>query len=182
MSMSADLFHSTIPLSEFVIRALAVYLFVLLMLRLGGKRQLAQMSPTEFVAVLLISNAVQNSMNGGDNSLIGGFVLALVLIIASTAISYLTFRSKKFRHVFEGVPTILVHCGKLIEQNLKKERITKDELTSMLRRQDVHHLDVIQEAILEPDGGLTILLKNDLLNSRKKLDTPLNSTTKSEGI
>jgi uncharacterized membrane protein YcaP (DUF421 family) len=159
-----SLFHSTLPMSEFVIRALAVYLFVLLMLRMGGKRQLAQMSPTEFVAVLLISNAVQNSMNGGDNSLVGGFVLALVLIIASTSISYLTFRSRKFRHIFEGVPTILIHCGKLIEKNLRKERISRDELTSMLRRQDVHHMDNIQEAILEPDGELTVLLKNDFLN------------------
>ena len=160
--MVTSLFHASIPYSEFVVRALAVYLFVLLMLRLGGKRQLAQMSPTEFVAVLLISNAVQNSMNGGDNSLIGGFVLAFVLIVASTAISYLTFRSKRFRHAFEGVPTIMVHCGKLIEKNMKAERITRDELTSMLRRQNVHHLDIIQEAILEPDGGLTVLLKNDL--------------------
>jgi len=119
MNLTASLFHTSIPPLEFIIRALAVYLFVLLLLRIGGKRQLAQMSPTEFVAVLLISNAVQNSMNGGDNSLSGGFILAVVLIAASTLISYLTFRSKKFRHVFEGVPTILIHCGKLIEKNLK---------------------------------------------------------------
>jgi uncharacterized membrane protein YcaP (DUF421 family) len=160
--ISNDLFHSSLPLGEFVIRGAAVYLFVLFMLRLGGKRQLAQMSPTEFVAVLLISNAVQNSMNGGDNSMIGGFVLAVVLIACSALISYLTYRSKRFRHIFEGVPTILVHCGKLVDANLKKERITKDELTSMLRRQNVHHTSDIQEAILEPDGALTILLKSDM--------------------
>ena len=186
MNLTASLFHTSIPPLEFIIRALAVYLFVLLLLRIGGKRQLAQMSPTEFVAVLLISNAVQNSMNGGDNSLSGGFILAVVLIAASTLISYLTFRSKKFRHVFEGVPTILIHCGKLIEKNLKSERITRDELASMLRRQNVHHLEVIQEAILEPDGGLTILLKNDLLNPRKTSTDPADpakhSVTPGEGI
>src|SRR3954447_24735593 len=85
-----------------MIRAMVVYLAVLILLRISGKRQLGQMGATEFVALLLISNAVQNSMNGGDNSLMGGLLLALVLIVTSTAISVLTFRSRFFERVFEG--------------------------------------------------------------------------------
>jgi uncharacterized membrane protein YcaP (DUF421 family) len=159
--MSASLFHSSIPMLEFVVRAGAVYLFVLLMLRLGGKRQVAQMSPTEFVAILLISNAVQNSMNGGDNSLIGGFVLATVLIGLSTAISYLTYKSKYFSRVFEGTPTLVIHAGKIIDEHMRKERITNSELMSMLRRQDIHNIKEVREGILEPDGHLTLLLHAD---------------------
>ena len=161
MNMSTSLFHATLPLVEFVIRGGAVFLFVLLMLRMAGKRQLAQMSPTEFVAILLISNAVQNSMNGGDNSLVGGFVLASVLIALSTAISYLTYRSKKFSRIFEGTPTLLLHQGKLIEANLKKERITHGELNIMLRHQNVGHYDEVYQAVLEPAGGLTLVLKSE---------------------
>jgi uncharacterized membrane protein YcaP (DUF421 family) len=159
--MSVSMFHSSLPLLEFVIRGAAVFLFVLLMLRLAGKRQLAQMSPTEFVAILLISNAVQNSMNGGDNSLVGGFVLASVLVFLSTAISYLTYRSKKFGRIFEGTPTLLLHNGKLIEANLKRERITDGELNIMLRHQNVVHYSDVQQAVLEPSGGLTLVLKSE---------------------
>jgi uncharacterized membrane protein YcaP (DUF421 family) len=160
--MSVSLFHSSLPLVEFVIRGTAVFLFLLLMLRLAGKRQLAQMSPTEFVAILLISNAVQNSMNGGDNSLVGGFVLAAVLIFLSTSISYFTYRSKKFSRIFEGTPTLLLHNGKLIEANLKRERITDGELNIMLRHQNVVHYSEVQQAVLEPSGGLTLVLKSEL--------------------
>ncbi len=159
--MTTSLFHASLPLIEFVIRGAAVFLFVLFMLRLGGKRQLAQMSPTEFVAVLLISNAVQNSMNGGDNSLVGGFVLAVVLISLSTAISYFTYRSKKFSHIFEGIPTLIIHQGKLLEANLKKERVTRGELNIMLRHQNVCHYDEVYQAVLEPTGGLTLVLKSE---------------------
>jgi len=157
MKLITDLFHPSLSYGEFVIRGAAVYLFVLLMLRLGGKRQIAQMSPTEFVAVLLISNAVQNSMNGGDNSLLGGFTLAVVIIACSVLISYLTYRSRRFRNLFEGVPTILVHNGKVVEKNMKAERVTHNELMTLLRRQSVHRLEEIQEAILEPDGMITVL-------------------------
>ena len=160
-SLSSDLFHTSIPIFDFVVRASSVFFFVLILLRLAGKRQLAQMSPTEFVAILLISNAVQNSMNGGDNSLLGGFVLAIVLIACSTLISYLTYRSRHFRHVFEGTPTLLIHKGLIIEKNLRRERISHSELTTILRRQNVHHKDEVAEAILEPDGSFTVILNSD---------------------
>lgn len=163
MNMSTSLFHSTLPLVEFVIRASSVFLFVLILLRISGKRQMSQMSPTEFVAVLLISNAVQNSMNGGDNSLVGGFILAMVLIGVSTGITYLTYRSRTMRHIFEGVPTLLIYQGKIIDDNLRKERVTYDELISMLRRQGIHHLAEVTQAVLEADGRLTLRLKSDYL-------------------
>jgi uncharacterized membrane protein YcaP (DUF421 family) len=114
------------------------------------------MGPSEFVAILLISNAVQNSMNGGDNSLIGGLLLAAVIIILSMTISYLNFRSKFFTSIFEGTPTLLVHKGKIIQPHLHKEHMTEAELRVRLRRQGIHHLSEIDIAILESDGTLSL--------------------------
>src|SRR3954467_927074 len=115
--MAADLFRFDISALDLVIRASVVYIFVLLLLRLAGKKQMGQMSPTEFVAILLISNAVQNSMNGGDNSLVGGLILAAALIFTSWLISLLTFHSRTWATIFEGTPTLLIHKGQVIEKN-----------------------------------------------------------------
>jgi uncharacterized membrane protein YcaP (DUF421 family) len=164
--MEQSLFHMSMPAIEFVIRAASVYVFILLALRLAGKRQMAQMSPTEFVAILLVSNAVQNSMNGGDNSLLGGFILATVLVVSSTLISYLTFRSRRLRKIFEGNPTLLIHNGSRLEAHLRHERITHSELKSMLRRQGIHDLKEVHEAVLEPDGNFSVTKKSDLVSSQ----------------
>lgn len=145
-----------------IVRAVIVYLAILILLRISGKREIGQMGPTEFVAILLISNAVQNSMNGGDNSLVGGLLLASVLIALSTLISVLTYKSKFFRTVFEGTPTLLIHKGKLISKNLSQERLSENELKVMLRKQGVHHVQDIETAILESDGTLSLTRMSEL--------------------
>src|SRR5437016_2913890 len=107
-----------------IIRGIVIYLSVLILLRISGKKQMGQMGATEFVAILLISNAVQNSMNGGDNSLSGGLLLAFVLVSVSTLISLLTYKSVFFRSLFEGTPTLMVHKGKIVHAHLSKERVS----------------------------------------------------------
>jgi uncharacterized membrane protein YcaP (DUF421 family) len=156
-SLFSDLTHLSVPPIDLIIRAAAVYFFVLILLRLSGKRALGQMSPTEFVAILLVSNAVQNAMNAGDNSLLGGIILATVLIFSSWLISALTFRSRKVSAIFEGTPTLLVHHGKLIEANLKKERLNHSELRSLLRKQGIHSMSEVQSLILEANGTLSAI-------------------------
>src|SRR5438270_5606910 len=104
-----SLLYTDIPWWSLVIRAVVVYVAVLLLLRVAGKRQVGQMGMTEFVALLLISNAVQNAMNGGDNSLVGGLILAGVLIALATLFAYLTFRSSRFERAVQGRPTLLIH-------------------------------------------------------------------------
>lgn len=144
------------------IRAIVVYVAVLFLLRISGKRQVGQMSAIEFVAVMLISNAVQNSMNGGDNSLVGGLILASTLIGMTWVISILTYRNRKLRDLFEGVPTLLIHKGKIVQPNMNKERITHSELSTLLRKQGIHNIHDIKEGILESDGSLSITRTNDL--------------------
>ena len=151
-----DLLSFNVEPANLAIRAIVVYLSVLILLRMSGKRQMGQMSATEFVAILLISNAVQNAMNGGDTSLIGGVFSALVLIILSALISYLTYRSRFFSSLLEGTPTLLINRGKMIHQNLKKERMTESELLILLRKQGMHNVHEINTAVLEADGTLSV--------------------------
>ena len=151
-----NLFTTDIPLMNLFVRAIVVYLSVLLLLRIAGKRQMGQMEATEFVAILLISNAVQNAMNGGDNSLSAGLFLALVLIAASALMTYLTFKSRMIRSIFEGSPTLLIHKGKVIAKNISKELLSESELRTLLRKQGFHHITDVEVAILEADGTLSI--------------------------
>src|SRR4051812_32609373 len=113
-----------IPWWSLLIRAVVVYSAILLLLRIAGKRQVAQMSMIELVVLLLISNAVQNAMNGGDNSLVGGIILASVLIVLSTIFAYATYRYPKFEQFVQGRPTLLIHRGKLLRDHLRHELMT----------------------------------------------------------
>lgn len=160
--MIDNLFHFEISAMNLIIRGCVVYLSVLILIRLSGKRQIGQMSPTEFVAILLISNAVQNAMNGGDNSLVGGLLLSVVLIVMSIIISYLTYRSSFFSAIFEGTPTLLINQGKIIHKHMAHERLSESELKALLRKQGVHHLHEVQTAILESDGTLSITRFSDM--------------------
>lgn len=119
----------------------------------------------EFVSVLLISNAVQNAMNGGDNSVTTGLILATLIVLLSNIVAYLTFKSKRLENVIQGRPTLLIHKGKLLEKNLEKELLNFHELKIMLRKQGVHYIDEIEEAVLESDGSISIL-KNSEKNLR----------------
>jgi len=160
-NITSQLWITSFPLWHFVLRAGIVYTSVLLLLRLGGKRQIGQMGAGQFVAILLISNAVQNAMNGGDNSITGGLVLAAVIIGLSVLVAYMMFKSKKLEALFQGEPTILIHRGEIIQGNLKKELLNIHELKTILRRQGLHNLDEIAEAVLESNGSLSVIRKSE---------------------
>lgn len=151
-----DLFSLSVGPWDLVLRGFLVYIVIVVLLRVSGKRQMGQMGATEFVAILLISNAVQNSMNGGDNSLVGGIILAVVLITTSAFISFLTYKSKFFTSVFEGTPTLLIHKGHIIHKHLARELMRESELRTLLRKQGIHDIQDIETAILESDGTLSV--------------------------
>lgn len=166
-----DLWGLSFPYWKFALRAGVVYFAILILLRIGGKRQVGQMGVGEFIAILLISNAVQNSMNGGDNSITGGLILAAVIIVLSYLVSYATFKSKKIENLVQGRPTLLVHDGKILEHNLDKELLSNRELRALLRRQGVHDLRDIHAAILESDGFISVTKNNDVSNHRPESDS-----------
>ncbi len=151
-----------LPWSHLLIRAAVSYVFVLLLLRVSGKRQIGQMGAAEFVALLLVSNAVQNSMNGGDNSLTGGLVLATVLVALSKTVSWASYRWRKLGAIIQGSPCLLVYKGELVKKNLEKNLIPTRELHTLLRRQGIHDVKGIHEAVLEANGSISVLKTSDL--------------------
>ena len=157
-----NLWNPNIPCGHLVIRAGVVFLAVLLLLRLSGKRQVGQMGIAQFVAILLISNAVQNAMNGGDNSLAGGLILAVVLILLSYTIEVLSYRSKRLENLVQGHPTLLIHQGKVLYKNLEHELLPPRELRAVLRRHGIHDVAEVDEAILESDGFISIVKKSEV--------------------
>src|SRR5215831_3746703 len=109
MSENRGMWNIAVPWWELVVRSVVVYVFLLALLRATGKRQVGQLAPFDLVLLLVLSNAVQNSMNAGDNSLIGGLISAATLVGLNAIIGYLTFKSKKLEMIIEGRPQLLIH-------------------------------------------------------------------------
>jgi uncharacterized membrane protein YcaP (DUF421 family) len=148
------------PYLHVIISSTVVYIFITLAIRIFGKKELAQLSVIDLVFVLLISNSVQNAMVGSDTSLQGGIIAALTLFIINTAFKYLLYRSKGLTKMLEGEPVILVSEGKVKDKNLRKMRITTDELIEAVHEHGVKSIREVNLAILEVDGKISILSDN----------------------
>jgi uncharacterized membrane protein YcaP (DUF421 family) len=144
---------------HFVVRAAIVYFMVLTFIRVSGKKQVGQMTPFELVLFLLLSNAVQNSMNGGDNSITAGAILAATLIGISLIMGWLTRRSRKLEKIIDGEAEILIHNGKLRPHALEKAGLTQHELLAALREADCAAIADAHTAILETNGRITVLTR-----------------------
>ncbi|RYD38528.1 MAG: DUF421 domain-containing protein [Verrucomicrobiaceae bacterium] len=147
----------TLPWWEFVARAAVVYIFVIVLLRLTGKRQTGQMEPFDLVLLLVLSNAVQNSMNGGDNSITGGLILAATLVGLNWFTGWLTFKSRRAELLIEGRPELLIHEGKVFEKAMRKEKLTHAELMLALRREGCLNLSEVKAAFMESNGTISII-------------------------
>jgi len=149
--------HLSIPIWEFVFRGAVVYLFLLVLLRLTGKRQVGQLATFDLVLLLILSNAVQNSMNGGDNSLIGGLISALTLIALNHLVGAATSSSRTIEMFVEGRPQVLVHNGRVYGDVLRRSQLTRNELDAAIRSAGCSAVDNVHVAILENNGSITVL-------------------------
>jgi uncharacterized membrane protein YcaP (DUF421 family) len=138
-------------------RTAAVYVAVLLGLRLGGRREIGQLTPFDLVVVLLVANAVQNAMVGPDTSLAGGLVSAAVLIALNAVVARTRIRSARLRHLVEGVPVVLVQHGEWVTANLRRESITQDEVLAALREHGDADVANVALAVLETDGSISVV-------------------------
>jgi len=145
---------------ELVLRAGIVYAFLLALLRVTGKRQVGQLAPFDLVLLLVLSNAVQNSMNGGDNSLVGGLVTATTLVALNWAIGYATYRSKRLESLIEGRPQVLIHNGRLHEDVMNQAKLTHHELQAALRRAGCAGIEQVHVAVLENNGAISVVPRN----------------------
>jgi uncharacterized membrane protein YcaP (DUF421 family) len=151
------MFNLTVPWWELLVRSAVVYVFLLTLLRLTGKRQVGQLAPFDLVLLLVLSNAVQNSMNGGDNSLVGGLISAVVLVGLNYAIGIATFSSKRLEAIIEGRPQLLVHNGRLFEEVLSRAKMTHHELDAALRQAGCANVGDVHAAILENNGSISVV-------------------------
>jgi uncharacterized membrane protein YcaP (DUF421 family) len=139
------------------LRACVVYLVLLGLLRVGGKRELGQLAPFDLVVLLVISNAVQNAMVGSDTSLTGGIVAAITLVALNWAVDRLAVRTPWLRRRVVGTPTLLVHQGELLLPHLVQEGVTEDEVLQALREHGVDELADVKSAVLEVDGTISVI-------------------------
>lgn len=134
------------------LRVAIVFVVVLGLLKVSGKRVLGQFTPFDLVALLLISNVVQNAMIGPDTSVVGGLLGAAIILVLNRLVS----SHDRLRHFLEGSPTVLVENGHLLEDNLKRERISAAEMESALREHGVASMDDVASAVLETDGTISV--------------------------
>jgi len=154
------MWNFTATMLEIMLRTAVVYFVILIGIRLAGKREVGQMTPFDLALLLLISNAVQNAMTGPDTSVTGGIVAAVTLLVLNAIVTQVVFRNRKVRKMVEGSPTLLVRHGKILEDQLAKERVTVDSLTQALREHGVSSVQDVSVAVLEIDGSISVL-KND---------------------
>lgn len=142
---------------EKIIRSLIVYVFLLVMFRVLGKRQVGQMTPFDLIVLLIVSNVLQNAMIGPDNSILGGLIGATTILAANWMVSRAAFSNRLFERAVEGVPTLLVHQGVPIEANLRHENISREDLLGTLRSQGIFSLSEVNAAVLETSGKVSVL-------------------------
>ncbi len=148
-----------IPVLEKVARSVVVYLFLLVAFRLAGKRQLGQMTAFDLVVLLIISNVVQNAVIGNDNSLGGGLLGATAILLLNAGIAWATFRHKRVERLVEHAPTILARHGRILWENLRRERLSLPEFRAALRGEGVVSLRGVRYVILEEDGRLSVIVR-----------------------
>jgi len=156
-SLAHDLFVPQVSLLEKILRAFLVFVFLVVALRLGGKRELGQINVLDLAVLLLVSNVLQNAMIGADDSLVGGVVGATTLLAANYVFARLVFRSRRASRLLEGTPTVLLEHGRLHKQALRSEAITVEELHAAALERGFGELAEVDLIVLEPNGHLAIM-------------------------
>jgi uncharacterized membrane protein YcaP (DUF421 family) len=153
--MWRDIVYPDVPIIEKIIRPALVYLFLIISLRLAGKRELAQLNPFDLVVLLTLSNTVQNAIIGNDNSVTGGIIGAVTLLALNYVVVRFLYSHQRLDRLIEGDPQLLMENGKLRHDRLKRELITVAELEEAAHKQGFASLNHIDCAVLEPGGSIS---------------------------
>jgi uncharacterized membrane protein YcaP (DUF421 family) len=154
-----DMFVLGLPVLEKILRPIIVYSFLIVGLRLSGKRELVQLNPFDLVVLLTLSNTVQNAIIGDDNSVSGGIIGATSLLAINYLVVRFLYDHRKLDQLVEGKADVLIEDGKVRVQNLKKELITMEQLAAAARKQGLESLSEVHQCVLEPGGTLTFVAK-----------------------
>lgn len=183
-TLNANMFQLPVPWVEKVLRPVLMYIVLIVLLRLFGKRELAQLNPFDLVVLLTLSNTVQNAIIGNDNSWTGGVIGAIALLGINWLLSKLLFHTPKLDQALEGGPTVLIRDGRIDEAALRKETLTHEELISILNRNGFDDPWDVAQCILEPNGTFFVKGKkpspddqqrDDLLKAIQRLTEEVRS-------
>ncbi|MFS4459991.1 DUF421 domain-containing protein [Bdellovibrio sp. HCB2-146] len=147
------------PWWDYILRAVVIYAAVFLLLRIFGKKQLGEMSPFDFVLLLIISECISAAITGGDNSVAAALISVTTFILMNYTLDFLAFKSRKFEEVFDGKARVLIEKGKLNDHVRRSEKLSEAEILSALREQGVKNLDRVDLAVLEPNGKISVIEK-----------------------
>ena len=175
-----DMFVLSLPVIEKILRPILVYFFLVIGLRLAGKRELAQVSPFDLVVLLTISNTVQNAIIGEDNSLTGGLIGGATLLIVNALVARLIYRYRKLEKVVEGEPDFLIQKGKINQKILEREAITEEELLLAAHKEGILKLEDVEDATIDANGLIVFSAKESvkIANRQNELLERLESLTK----
>jgi uncharacterized membrane protein YcaP (DUF421 family) len=145
---------------DLVIRATVIFFFIFLITRVSGRRELSALEPFDLILLIVLGDLVQQGITQSDESVTGTLIVISTITLLSVIVSWVSFRSGKVRLVTEGEPIILVQDGRIIERNLRRERLTHGDLEEQARRQQVASVADIRWAILEKEGTITVIPKS----------------------
>jgi len=164
---------------QIIISTVVVYLFIIIGIRLFGKKELSQLSVVDLVFILLISNAVQNAMVGSNSTLSGGLVAATALFVTNYIFKQILYRFPKLNRFIQGETLMLIFKGKLIKANAVKARLTIEEIMEAIREHGVSKIEEVDLAVLEVDGNISVL-SNEFSNMTVKKMKPHETNAKSQ--
>jgi len=154
-----DMFVLAVPILEKILRPICVYAFLIVGLRLSGKRELVQLNPFDLVVLLTLSNTVQNAIIGDDNTVTGGVIGATSLLVVNYLVVRFLYKHRELDQLIEGRADVLIEDGKVKTQHLKKELITMAQLEAAARKQGFDSLSDVQQCVLEPGGTISFIGK-----------------------
>ena len=179
-----------LPILEKIVRPILVYLALVVLLRIFGKREHAQLNPFDLVVLLSLSNTVQNAIIGNDNSVSGGIIGAITLLATNYLVVRFLFKHRRLDQLVEGKSTTLIDRGKILQKNLAKELLSHSELLTVLHRQGFDDVSEVEQCVLEPSGTFAVKRKlpaqddvqyAELIRRLELIDTRLTALTPSKG-
>ena len=144
---------------DLVIRATVIFLFIFLVTRIAGRRQLGELEPFDVILLVVLGDLVQQGITQSDESVTGTVIVISTIALLSVAVGWVSFRFGRVRLITEGEPIVLIYDGQVIEPNLRRERLTRNDLEEETRRQQLESLDQVRWAILEDDGSISVIPK-----------------------
>lgn len=169
-NMVHDMFTLGVPVWERIVRAILVYFFVVIALRLAGKREIGALNPFDLVVLLFLSNILQNSIIGNDLSITGGLIGAATLLLLNYAVQRFLFDHQSIDRALEGEATVLIEDGKILHENLKKELVTEDVLIVAVHKQGLLEIADVEKAVLETDGNISVFARTPTTDAQRHME------------